>query len=99
MSHNRENRTPDQTMRELVARVAELEAEALNWRGNFVLLANTINPEEDKPALDAAKELVARVAKLEYIIACNVDPSNCTDEDAEICRECHKTAFPENYRL
>ena len=47
----------------------------------------------------ALDRIEARVAKLEYLIACNVDPSNCTDEDAEICRECHKTAFPENYRL
>jgi predicted RNase H-like nuclease (RuvC/YqgF family) len=39
-----------------------------------------------------------RITKLEYMIACNVDPMNCTDEDAELCIECHKTAFPENYR-
>ena len=43
----------------LQAETKRLEVEALNWRGSFVMLANTINPEEDKPALVAAKDLVA----------------------------------------
>ena len=53
----------------------------------------------NKELLDANQDMSYRIAKLEYLIACNIDPMNCTYEDAEICRECHKTAFPENYRL
>ena len=36
-----------------------------NWRQNYLLLANTINPDEDQPALEAAKELLDKVDRYE----------------------------------
>jgi hypothetical protein len=49
-------------------RITALEAEVENWRGNYILLANTINPEEDTPALDAAKALHTKVDDLNSYI-------------------------------
>ena len=74
-------------MKQLRASVAELEQ-----------VIRVISPM-NKELLGSNQDMSARIAQLEYLIACNVDPMNCTDEDAELCRECHKTAFPENYRI
>ena len=71
----------------LRARVAELEQ-----------VIRVISPM-NKELLGSNQDMSARIARLEYLIACNVDPMNCTEEDAELCRECHETAFPENYRI
>ena len=42
--------------------------------------------------------LKSRVERFEYLIACNIDPMECTDENAALVRECHRMVFPENYR-
>ena len=75
-------------------RVASLEIRVVELEQ----VVRVISPM-NKELLDANQDMSYRIAKLEYLIACNIDPMNCTYEDAEICRECHKTAFPENYRL
>ena len=51
-----------------------------------------------KDCADCLREQADRIERLEYLVACNIDPMDCTDEDAALVRETHRTAFPENYR-
>ena len=44
------------------------------------------------------REQADRIERLEHLVARDIDPMDCTEEDALLVREAHRTAFPENYR-
>ena len=64
-----------------LARIRELEAEVGNWRDNYLLLANTINPTEDMPALDAAKLLITRCEDFKSYIDMTKEEAGIGDKD------------------
>jgi hypothetical protein len=68
-------------------RLKQLEAEAANWRDNYILLANTVNPAEDTPALDAAKDLHSKIAALTSEVLYWCDRSDSLSRQIDVVKE------------